>query len=392
MSANENTHFKSQQPVQAPSDVNEKKLIKVGGIIKRLCTFILWVFDPAVKLLSKAHFNRIGAYVRRNLGRSIVFVLVLYGLVLASLGVKAGVYITSEGHRLKFVKDFIEWLTQAPILATEDAYEISFYASASQDFWFFAFIGLIVSIPSIRNPSKDSLRTKIMHIYSDLDEQHSYMPYLEKMLDKHSCIISSYQRKVTLTTFKNGLLHIQFDITITLKNIHYGIELNDAEFGKFSMTPDPKVLRLFRDNWGELISFKDSDGEHIYPRTEFRGEKHELKPYPVKLKPNEARSYNSVIRTIIDPSEKSVISLGKFLDKGKFVFLNQTKNDFCICAKVMYSDKKTTKKLLDEVHLTKGKNASLEFDSVMPDEKIELAFMPMGKRVGQAKGCSLGLF
>lgn len=379
MSANEQRSVKPAELTNAPTELVDAVQNGQNEQKRWLKRTLLWVFDPPIKLLSKPNFNRIGAYVRRNIGRSIVFVLVLYGLFLAFFGIKAGVYITSEWHRLKLVKDFIEWLSQSPIPITEDAYEISFYASASQDFWFFAFIGLIVSIPSIRNPNKDSLRTKIMHIYSDLDEQHSYMPYLEKMLDKQSCIISTYQRKITLTEFKDGFLHVQYDITTKLKNIHYGIELNDAKFGKFSMTPDTKVLEKFSDNWGELISFKDSDGKHIYPRTGFHGKKHELKPYSVKLKPNEVKSYNSVIRTIIDPDEKSFISLGKFLDKGKLVFLNQTEHDFCVCAKVMESDKKTMKKLLDEVDLTKGKGVSLELASVMPDEKIELSFMFMDR-------------
>lgn len=283
-------------------------------------------------------------------------------------------YITSEGHRLKLVKDFIEWLSQSPIPITEDAYEISFYASASQDFWFFAFIGLIVSIPSIRNPNKDSLRTKIMHIYSDLDERHAYMPYLEKVLDRHSCIISNYQRKVTFTQRGSAFLEVDYDITTQLKNIHKNIELKNTVFGKLSTTPDRKVFEQYPENWGELISFKDSEGNHLYPRTVFSGRKFELQPYKVNLKPNQTKNYHTLVRVIIDPKEKSDFTLGKFVQKGELIFLNQTGQNIRVIVHILPAGGNMLSRCVGEVIVNKDQEMVMHLASMMPEDKVSLNY------------------
>ncbi|MCG7565159.1 hypothetical protein MHM95_02455 [Pseudoalteromonas sp. CnMc7-15] len=275
-------------------------------------------------------------YLRDNLGRFILFIFTFYGFLLIYLGTVAGVYFQNADSNLYFIHELLAWIKGVDCFpAGEDSYTISFYASAEQDYWFFAIIGLAVSVPTMKHPKSDGLRAKIHHFFPRLSETHPYMEYLVTMMNKSSCITEQYKRVVTVTNVDEEFFSSIVSTRFRLKNLHHNHALNH-NIGNFSLIPDEKVLEK-HPIWGKLSCFVDDEGESVSPPQNLTGEAFKVKDYNIRLEANDTREYHCVYDLMSDLHEKMNMSFIRFTEKF----------DFCI-------ENRSVTKLIISVYLQKG--------------------------------------
>lgn len=200
----------------------------------------------------------------------------------------------------------------------------SFFASAEQDYWFFLAIGLAVSIPTLKNPKTDGIRTKIKHFFPTLKESSPYMSEIIAVMNKASCICVKFNREMIIIKTENGLFKVIVKTQFVLKNLHHNSSLNH-NIGNFDIKPDPKVLRQFSGtNWGEMIHFADNKGNKVCDPALMSAEHFVIKDYNIKLKENEEREYNCHYNIWYDKSEAINIGSIRFTQLASIKILNRT--------------------------------------------------------------------
>ena len=289
-------------------------------------------------------------YLRDNLGKFILSIFTFYGLFLVYLGTVAGVYFQNINSNLYFIHELLAWFKGVSYFPeAKDSYTISFYASAEQDYWFFAIIGFAVSIPTMKHPKSDGLRAKIHHFFPKLTETHPYMEYLVTMMNKSSCITEQYQRSVTVTNVDKEFFSCIVSTRFRLKNLHHNHALNH-NIGNFSLTPDERVLKKHAI-WGKLSCFVDDEGAVVSSPQNLTGEAFKVKDYNIRLEANDTREYHCVYDLLSDLNEKMNMSFIRFTEKFDFCIENRSATKLYVSVYLQKGPGNTNSKVLVEKSL-----------------------------------------
>lgn len=185
-------------------------------------------------------------WFKKHMVIALLIIVFIYGLILSVIGIWDGVYLSQ-----------CEWLyNYLNISPSVDNYDISFYASASQDFWFFVVIGIAAAwITSIgkKDAKDDNLTTKVNHFFPEVDPASAHMRFLEKVINENSCIATKISSKLSITTLEEDFYELVVHTSTNLKNIHHNHSI-DENNGSFSLFPDEKVLEA-KIPWGRVNSF-----------------------------------------------------------------------------------------------------------------------------------------
>lgn len=222
--------------------------------------------------------DKIKAFARQNVAYCLMIILTIYGVILFVFGIMAGVYWSK-----------CTWLyTHLSIRPSQDPYDLSFYASAEQDFWFFLLIGLAASVITMRQPKEDNLTTKVNHFFPEVDPSSTHMRYLEKEINSKSCVATVVNREINITAVEDNFFEVIVNTSTKLKNIHHNHSL-DENNGFFQIVPDSTVLKS-KIPWGTINCFtldnKASGHCHLSGSQRLQGEEFQCS-YNINLEPKE---------------------------------------------------------------------------------------------------------
>jgi hypothetical protein len=195
-------------------------------------------------------------WLKQNLVYALLIIVVIYGIGLLYFGTVSGVYLSSFSWLYKYFD-----ITQSTF-----NYDVSFYASASQDFWFFIIIGIAVAWLTSNDKKEakdDNLTTKINHFFPNVDPASAHMRFLEKIINKNSCIATKMSSKLSITCLDADFFELVVHTTTNLKNIHHNKSI-DENNGAFSLFPDETVIKA-KKPWGRVNYFtfeSIADGEN----------------------------------------------------------------------------------------------------------------------------------
>jgi len=285
--------------------------------------------------------------LRDNLGKFVLSIFVIYGLTLIYLGTVAGVYFQDGDSNLYYIHELLAWWKEVSAFPeSKDNYTISFYASAEQDYWFFAIIGFAVSIPSMKHPRSDGLRAKIHHFFPRLTETHPYMEYLVTMMNKSSCITEQYKRAVTITNVDEKFFTSIVSTRFRLKNLHHNHSLNH-NIGNFSLVPDDEVLKLHKV-WGKLSCFVDDEGGIVSPPQNLTGSAFKVKDYNIRLGADDTREYHCVYDLLSDINETMSMSFIRFTEKFDLCIENRSASKIFVSVFIQKGGTNSTPKIVSE--------------------------------------------
>lgn len=290
--------------------------------------------------------------LKENWWLVVVCIFILYGVTILYKGVALGVYLTDRASNLYFINEFIAWTQgKSSICISDEPYNLSFFASAEQDYWFFLIIGLAVSIPAIRSPKTDGIRAKIGHFFPTLSESSPYMEEILLMMNKASCVTQRFHREMVITEIDGDLFKAVVNTRFKLKNLHHNHSLNH-NIGNFKITPDNEAKNKY-PYWGVLINFSDTNGDAICSPNKMSGDQFSVTDYNIKLGANEEREYNCNYTIWFDKKELLNISFIRFTEYFSFVILNQTVTDIKITLSTV---RKNTNVVVIEETVIKEKN------------------------------------
>ncbi len=230
-------------------------------------------------------------WIKRNKKTGLLLlVLIAYGLYLLIAGTFKGVYFQSN-----------EWIRSIVGESCPTPYDISYYASAEQDFLFFTSIGLIAFLLGLRDPKDESLAAKVKYIFPEVEEQSHHFSYLIKEIDEMSCISTNTERTIILEEFleqKNGeieVVKISVDTKVSVTNIHHN---NDFKHDKLTFGMKSDGISDEKGIKGQIYDLsiiydgerreKFIDGVHtLKDEDEFR------RSYSLTLKPKQKAMYNA---------------------------------------------------------------------------------------------------
>ena len=270
--------------------------------------------------------------LRENWGRVIVFFFIIYGAAILYKGVIAGVYLTNTDSYLYNITKFLMYVKDVQCFTPPDdsGYSISFFASAEEDYWFFLIIGLAVSIPSLKSPKTDGIRTKIKHFFPTLKESSPYMAEIIELMNKASCITTNFSREMIIIERKGDLFKVIIKTKFVLKNLHHNHKL-DHNIGNFEIVPDQKPLNdSTLSCWGEMIDFSDSEGNDVCKASIMCDDSFDVKSYNIKLNEDEEREYNCHYNIWFDKEELIKIGFIRFTQSVDIKISNQTDTKFKI--------------------------------------------------------------
>lgn len=263
----------------------------------------------------------------------IIIMLVLYGIFILVSGILHGVYFQN-----------IELFKLLSHETTPTSYQLSFYASAEQDFWFFTFIGIAVFLLGLRDPKEECLASKVKHIFPDIDDTTEHFQFLLNKVDELSCVAEESVRHITIESAPECLANKAFKLNtksaVKVKNIHHNSTFSSDEM-QFKLKSDLKD-----DNgvYGQVLDLslitsssdtKDFiDGVHTIMSNPSYEEN-----YTIKLEPGETVSYRThlwLYHSVEEPirsysSRFTSLAIYKFTNKLSFpvsLYEESTKNTY----------------------------------------------------------------
>jgi len=307
----------------------------------------------------KSIINEIIYKLKDNWWYVVVFIFIFYGLIILYKGISSGVYLTDSQSILYYLTKFVCWW-QDKILITKstDSYTISFFASAEQDYWFFLIIGLAVSIPSIRSPKTDGIRTKVSHFFPTLSESSPHMEEILIMMNKASCVAKVFHREMVITEIEGDIFKAIINTKFTLKNLHHNHSL-DHNIGNFKITPDEMVKKT-HPTWGNLIKFSDDKGNDICTPNKMVGDEFSVSNYNITLDANEEREYNCNYTIWFDKNELLSVSFIRFTESSSFEVVNQASKKIKITLKIVRNGIESN--TIEETSLSEKESVSTDSD------------------------------
>lgn len=299
--------------------------------------------------------DKIKAFAQKNVAYCLMIILTFYGLILFVFGLTAGVYWSK-----------CTWLyTHLRITPSQNPYDLSFYASAEQDFWFFLLIGLAASVITMRQPKEDNLTTKVNHFFPEVDPSSIHMRYLEKEINRKSCVATVVNRELNVTTVENDFFEVIVNTSTKLKNIHHNHSL-DENNGFFQIVPDSTV-RQSKKPWGTINCFtldnKASGHCHLTGSKRLQEDEFECS-YNINLEPKETGQLICNYSMWNDINEPLESTPAMFTKEYNLKIANSSSSQVSLSI--------TCKAAKHDIDLKQGEimSQSLSFRDIRPDEDV----------------------
>ncbi|WP_218419864.1 hypothetical protein [Alteromonas lipotrueae] len=236
---------------------------------------------------------------------SVFIVLVIYGFGLLVIGAYKGIYLQD-----------ITWVAKE--VPVSDSYTISFYASAAQDFWFFFFVGAIVSLLFTISPKEECIENKINFLFRDVPHNGSLMEFLKEKFNENSCKLISAKKEISILEEDSGFLNLSIYSKFEILNMHHSTPLKD-EFGILEVYTDDTVLKSpNHENWGritrcELIR-KNGKSNVVETGRILKGSEPYKRKYDIELAPGEVAEIIINYDLWVDKKESFKITPSFFTD------------------------------------------------------------------------------
>lgn len=245
----------------------------------------------------------------------IFIVHLVYGIGLLVYGTVKGVYL-----------QYIPWFVHQSQVT--DPYTISFYASASQDFWFFFFVGVVVTIPFSLSPKEESIENKINFLFRDIGYNSPLMEFLKEKFNEHSCKLTDAKKEMTILDSDDNLIKLSIYSEMKILNMHHSTPI-EGEFGLLRLYTDKSVIDNEKyPTWGTLIRCQFTGKNHqelIEVFKELSGDKLYERKYKIALEPGEIGTITITYELWIDKAEEFIIRPSFFAKQYSVKVCNRLK-------------------------------------------------------------------
>ncbi|MDT0603565.1 hypothetical protein [Thalassotalea castellviae] len=291
----------------------------------------------SIKKHFKFSFLKLILWIQSNKASTAIVVLCIYGSFLLIWGIRDGIYLTEYS----WIQDiFNVKQTKNPI----NQYDQSFYASASQDFFFFFLVGISITTLFSIAPKDMHIENKINTFFPEIQHNSALMKELIVRFNEHSCITHNATKEVTVKKIDNDFIKLSIHSEFDVINMHNNISI-DGEFGDFRLFTDDSIWESkYKSEWGEISRFeikydKSEKKERISEVTILDQKKPFKKNYIINLDHDETATVIIIYELWIDIKEELELETS-FFTKNYDLIINNAVKDVPLKVKVKRCDRK----------------------------------------------------